>query len=68
MVMIDGPWLPQKRIDERVGERIAPTLQVCLHLAPGREGSLGAARIHDQKDLIGGHQMFLSSFLSLHGS
>src|SRR5262249_25939949 len=49
-----------KRIDHRVGERVEPAAQVGLQLATGGEGSFGAARIHDEKDLIGGsHQISL---------
>jgi len=58
--MIDGPWLPPKRADQRVDEHVEPTPQISLQLAPCGEGSPGAARIHDEKDLIGGsHQISL---------
>ena len=44
------PLIVPKRIDERVGERIAPTLEIGFQLVSGREGSHRAARVH----LIGG--------------
>jgi hypothetical protein len=49
-----------ERIDERVDECVEPAPQIGLHLAPRGEGSLGAASVHHEKDLIGGgHQISL---------
>jgi hypothetical protein len=44
--------------DQRVGKRIAPTLEKSFQLMTRRERGDRGAGVHDEKDLIGGsHQM-----------